>query len=296
MSKLKQVCSVAAYDFRWWHKNPRIFITFALAFILCFLLSDKAVKFAAEYGTTMQIVEVFIWTFDDGNSILLSSLLLVLLFADMPFLSAGTPFYLVRIDRKTWITGQALYIISATCIYMVFILASTSFLCMNNSFTGNMWSKTAAMLGYSGAGKNISIPAFVKTMEMSTPYACMGTVFLLMLLYSLLMVFIMLTFNIKMGQLAGVMSVFAFSLSGFLLTPKLLKTMFHIPDNLIYKANVVAGWLSPLNHATYNMHNFGYDMLPRLWHTYLIFIMLILVFYGFALHSIRKYNFKFTGT
>ena len=90
MSKLKQVCSVAAYDFRWWHKNPRIFITFALAFILCFLLSDKAVKFAAEYGTTMQIVEAFIWTFDDGNSILLSSLLLVLLFADMPFLSRDT--------------------------------------------------------------------------------------------------------------------------------------------------------------------------------------------------------------
>ena len=56
MSKLRNAFSVAGYNFRQWHKNPRIFITFALAFILCFLLSDKAVRFAREYETTMQIV------------------------------------------------------------------------------------------------------------------------------------------------------------------------------------------------------------------------------------------------
>ena len=71
MKMLKRSLSVAAYNFRGWAKNPRIIITFALAFILCFLLSDKAVKFAREYGTTMQIVEAFVWTFGDTNSILL---------------------------------------------------------------------------------------------------------------------------------------------------------------------------------------------------------------------------------
>ena len=50
--------------------------TVALAFILCFLLSDKAVRFAKQYETTMQIVEAFVWTFGDANSILLASLLL----------------------------------------------------------------------------------------------------------------------------------------------------------------------------------------------------------------------------
>ena len=90
------------------------------------MLSDKAVKFAKEYETTMQIVEAFVWTFGDSNSILLASLLLLLLFADMPFLSAGTPYYLSRIDRKTWLAGQAVYIVLATLIYMLFILGSTS--------------------------------------------------------------------------------------------------------------------------------------------------------------------------
>ena len=169
MYRFRQIGAVAVYNFRQWRKNPRIFITFALAFILCFLLSDKAVRFAKEYETTMQIVEAFVWTFGDSNSILLSSLLLVLLFADMPFISAGTPYYLMRIDRRIWIMGQALYIVLATGLYMVFILASTSVVCMRQSFIGNMWSETAAILGYSGAGKAVALPALVKTLEMSTP-------------------------------------------------------------------------------------------------------------------------------
>ena len=184
--KLKQILAVTKYNFRQWHKNPRIVITFCLAFVLCFLLSDKAVKFAKEYETTMQIVEAFVWTFGDSNSILLSSLLLLLLFADMPFISSGTPFYLMRIDRKTWLTGQAVYIVLATFLYLAFILVSTSLVCMRQSFVGNMWSETAAILGYSGAGQKVALPALVKTLEMSRPYECMATIFLLMLLYTLL--------------------------------------------------------------------------------------------------------------
>lgn len=294
--KIKQVFAVTTYNFRQWHKNPRIIITFCLAFVLCFLLSDKAVKFAQEYETTMQIVEAFVWTFGDANSILLSSLLLLLLFADMPFISSGTPFYLMRINRRTWITGQAVYIILATTIYLLFILVATSLVCMTQSFVGDMWSETAAILGYSGAGQAVALPALVKTLEMSTPYACMGTIFLLMLLYTLLMVFVMLIFNLWKGQLAGIVSVFDFSLYGFLLNPQTLKTIFQLPDELIYKANVAVGWLSPLNHATYHMHNFGYDLLPRLWQTYLIFGVLIAICFYLSLRAARKYNFNFTGT
>lgn len=296
MYRLSQIGSVAAYNFRQWRRNPRVFITFTLAFILCFLLSDKAVRFAREYGTAMQIAEAFVWTFGDANSILLSSLLLVLLFVDMPFLSAGTPYYLSRINRKIWVTGQAVYIAGATSVYLCFILAATALVCMTQSFTGDMWSETAAILGYSGAGKAVALPALIKTLEMSTPYAAMGAIFALMLLYTLLMVFIMLVFNLKKGPLAGVVGVFAFSLYGFLLNPQTLKTIFGLPDELMYKANVAVGWLSPLNHATYHMHNFGYDLLPRMWQTYALFGLLIILCFTLALRAIRGYNFNFIGT
>lgn len=295
MRRLKQIWSVSTYNFRAWNKNPRIIITFLLAFILCFLLSDKAVKFAEEYETTMQIVEAFVWTFGDSNSILLASMLLVLLFADMPFLGAGVPYYLSRIKRSTWLWGQILYICLATAMYMIFILASTSVISMGQSFIGNMWSETAAILGYSGAGKAVALPALVKTLEMSTPFESMGTIFLLMLLYTLLMVSIMLFVNIKKGQFWGVASVFIFSLFGFLVNPQTFNIFMKLSDEQMYIANLWAAWVSPLQHATYHMHNFGYDLLPRMWMTYAIFGGLIISMFLLALLAMRKYNFRFSG-
>ena len=296
MKSIKQILSVSAFNFRQWHKNPRIFITFILAFILCFLLSDKAVRFANMYETSMQIVEPFVWTFGDANSILLSSLLLLLLFADMPFINSSTPFYLMRIDRKKWILGQIVYIVLTTIIYLVFIFISTSVLCMEQSFIGNMWSETAAILGYSGAGNDVALPILVKTLEMSNPYECMLTIFLLMLLYTLVMALLMLWMNLKKGYMGGVISVFAFSIFGFLLNPETIKSIFKLPAQLMYKANVAVGWLSPLNHATYHMHNFGYDLLPKLWQTYLIFGIIIIILFILLLRAIRKYSFNFMGT
>ncbi len=292
---IHQIFSVMRYNFRMWRGNPRIILTFALAFILCFLLSDKVASFAYEHETTMQMVEPFVWTFGDSNSILLISLLLVLLFADMPFLGAGVPYYLVRMDRRNWLIGQVLYIVLATFIYMVFILAATAIICMKNSFSGNIWSETAALLGYSNAGETIVVPALVKTLEMSFPYQCMITIFGLMLMYTLVMAFFMLFFNILKGQLAGIIAAFSFSLYGFLLNPNTIKTLFKLPTELMYKANVAVGWLSPLNQATYHMHNFGYDLLPRMWQTFLIFGVLIVILYVATRIAIKRYNFIFNG-
>ena len=293
---MRQAFSVAGYNFRQWRRNPRILVTFALAFILCFLLSDKAVRFAVEHNTTMQAFEAFIWTFGDSDSILLSSLLLVLLFADMPFLSSGTPFFLVRTNRRTWITGQMLYTAAATTVYLLFILLSTALICERQSYLANMWSPTAAILGYSGAGQQVALPALVKTLEMSWPYPVTLTIFFLMLGYALTLVFIMLFFNLRYGQTAGVLSVFLFSVYGFLLSPDTIQKLFKLPDQAYYLANVAIGWASPLNHATYHMHNFGYDLLPRMWQSFAIFGLLIGLGWLASLRAIKNYNFNFTGT
>ena len=296
MNKYRQAISIVVYNFRLWKRNPRIIVTFSLAFIMCYLLSDKAVQFAIEHNTTLQILEVFIWNFGDSNSILLSSILFVMLFADMPFLSSGTPLYLVRTSRRIWVTGQVLYILVATALYLIFILFCTSFFSVQYSFIGNMWSPTAAILGYTNAGERVAIPALVKTLEMSWPYQSMISIFTLMLGYAGVMVMIMLACNLRYGQAAGVVSVLVFSLYGILMQPDTIQLLLRLPDEAYYIANVTIGWLSPLNHATFHMHNFGYDKLPRLWQSYTIFISLIVILYFAAVRAAKCYNFNFTGT
>ena len=106
----------------------------------------------------------------------------------------------------------------------------------------------------------------------------------------------MLFFKLKFGKGAGIAAAFGFSLYGFLLNPELFKQILHLPDELMYKANVLTGWLSPLNNATYHMHNFGYDLLPRLWQTFAIFVFIIAGLMFMILRAIRRYNFMFLGT
>ncbi len=295
MCKLKQVCLTAVQNFRRWRRNPQIILTFSLAFILCFLLSDKVIRFAERHDTLLQLSEPFIWTFGDANSVLIMSLLLLLLFADMPNLGNEVPFYLVRIDRKVWMLGQILYLICATMIFMCFVLFSTFILAGHKLYTANLWSNTAAILGYSNIGNKIAVPAFVKVLEMSFPYECMLHIFGLMTGYSLLMASIILFLNLcreNGGMIGGII----FSSIGLVLTPDLIAKWLHIKEEQMRYANIVFGWMSPLNQATYYMHNFGYDNLPRLWMSYLFFAVGSLIFFGLSLLKIRTYAFRFTGT
>ena len=63
----------------------------------------------------------------------------------------------------------------------------------------------------------------------------------------------------------------------------------------MYKANVAVGWLSPLNQATYHMHNFGYDLLPRLHVSYLILGGATVAMIALSMLKMRTFQFSFTG-
>lgn len=295
MYRIKQIWLTAGENFRQWRRNPQVWLAFGLGFVICFLLSNKVVLFSQEHNTMLQVLEPFIWTFGDANSILLVSLCLLLLFADIPNVGNEVPFFLVRMSRMTWMLGQILYQILGTLIFVGFILVSTCILAGLHSYSANLWSDTAAVLGYSQIGNQIAIPAFVKVLELSFPYSCMLHIFGLMLGYSVLLSGLILYLNLWKGNY-GMMGGILFSGFGFLMNPTMLASLFHISRERMQIANILFGWLSPLNHATYYMHNFGYDNLPKLWVSYVFFIIGSLILFGLSLWKIRNYSFSFTGT
>ena len=83
MRDIKQAFWIAGQNFYGWKKSPRIWMTFILAAILCLMLSDQIISHAIKYETILQVFEPFIWTYGDASSVMLSSLLLILLFADI---------------------------------------------------------------------------------------------------------------------------------------------------------------------------------------------------------------------
>ena len=64
---------------------------------------------------------------------------------------------------------------------------------------------------------------------------------------------------------------------------------------MYYRANLIAAWLSPLQHATYIMHNFGYDRLPTIGQTHLIFGGINFILIAVSLAWSQNVTFTFTG-
>lgn len=279
------------FNFLGFFRNPRVILTFLLGFVVSFLLSEKVVAVTGEYQSVMQAAEPFIWTFGDVTSMLLMSVLLLLLFTDLPKLTLASPYYLVRMTRRKWLAGQFVYIVICTGIYVLFILLSTTLLCIRYTFPGNLWSETAAMLGYSGMGERLQVPVTIKVMESITPYGCMAQVALLMLGYALTLGFLILVGNLLGGRKAGFLSGLLYSLYGFLLNPQVLGKLLGMEEYEMYKIRVFVGWVSPVNHSVYGMHNFGYDLLPTVGQSLLVFGVLLFLLWMLAEKLLRTYNF-----
>ncbi|MCR5305755.1 MAG: hypothetical protein K6E36_04565 [Oscillospiraceae bacterium] len=292
---VRQILLLTGLRFRQWRKSPQIRLAFGLGFVAVFLLTNKTVLFAQAHGTVMQIFEPFIWTFGDAKSILLISLCLLLLFADMPNLGAEVPLMLIRTTRRRWMAAQILYLALATVIFTAFLLLSSCILCAQYGYPANKWSETAAILSYSPLGQKIAVPAFVKVLELTYPYRCTLQIFLLMLGYSMTLAGLMFLGNLLRARLGMVLGI-AFSGFGLFLSPDTVSEWFHLSVYQSRRANILFGWLSPLNHATYYMHSFGYDNLPRLRESCLIFAAASAVLFLLAFRRSKQYAFCFTGT
>ena len=283
-------------NFRGFFKNPVVILTFIMAFILSYLLSIRVMEVAEYFECSVQMAEPFIWIFGDPTSIMLTSILLIFLFSDMPKLNAAAPFYLMRITKRQWLIGQFLYIVFATCIYTGVIMLFTCLLCARYSYVGNIWSKTAMYLAYSSIGTEMNVPSTVKVMESVKPYTCMFWIGGLLLCYCLTLVFLMMAAKLYLNRKSGIFVGFLYSLYGMLLDKDTLRMLIGWDEFEMYRVNSLISWISPLNHAAYGMHDFGHDNQPSLQQSVLIFAGILLALFLLSAFAMKRYNFTFLTT
>lgn len=198
-------------------------------------------------------------------------------------------------DAEKWLAGELLYVAAATLLYTGFMLLSTVLLCMKNSYVGDVWSETAAMLAYSKLGEDLSVPSTVKVMESMPPYFCMLQVAALIFLYSLCLSFVILAGNLIFKGNKGMIAGLFFSGFGFLLDPQTIGSLLGMESYEMYKVNVLTGWISPLSHAVYARHNFGYDRLPTVRQSLAVFGGLLILLVLLSMKALKRYPFTFLG-
>lgn len=62
----------------------------------------------------------------------------------------------------------------------------------------------------------------------------------------------------------------------------MLRVLLGFEEYEMFRVNVLIGWISPLSHASYGRHNFGYDRLPTVWQSCVVFLILLGVLIWFA--------------
>lgn len=292
---MRQITAVVRYNFMGFWKDPKVIMTFLLGAVLCYLLSGRVMTVVEAYDAPVQFMEPFLWTFGDTAAVLLSSLLVLLLFSDLPRFTPASPYYLYRITKKKWLAGQFFYVACVAGIYTGSIFVLTVVLCVKKSFIRNIWSDTAAMLAYSELGEELSVPSTVKVMESISPLECAVWAVLLLFFYIFCLGFVILAGNLFLGKNYGMLLGLLFSLYGFLLDQRVLGKLLGLEPYEMYKINILIGWISPLSHVVYGRHDFGYDGLPTVWESCLVFAGIFTVLAGIAMAGLKRFHFVFVG-
>ena len=296
MCNLREAFVCAGWNLYSLRKNPRFYMSLLLGFLLCWLLTDKTMAISRTYLTNVQLLEPFVWCYADDDSILFSALVMMLMFSAFPRLDTPASYLIFRTTRLNWLLGQIVTVFILTLGYSLMILVSSMVMCIGcNVFVVNNWSETATMLSFSPASFEVALTVMRKTVKLTTPYGCAVQIFLLLFQYALLMSMIQLTFTVLKSRKAGIIAALIINFAGYVLTPDRFMTWLQLPMEMQYYANLLSAWLSPLQHATYTMHNFGYDLLPRVHTSYMILggtSVALMIVSAIAMH---RFSFNFTG-
>lgn len=294
MFKRALVC--ASWNLYSLRKNPRFYMSLLMGFLISWLLTDKTMAISRTYLTNVQIFEPFVWCYADADSILYASLVMMFLFSAFPRMDTPASYLIFRAHRSAWLVGQIITTFVLTLGYSLLILLSSMAMCIGcNVFLANGWSETATMLSFSPASFEVALTVMRKTVKLTTPYGCAVQIFFLLNQYILLLSMLQLTFTILKSRRAGVCAAMLVNFIGFVLTPSRFMTWLNLPQEMQYYANLLSAWLSPLQHATYTMHNFGYDLLPKLWVSYAFFGGVTVLLVAVSVIFIRRFAFNFTG-
>ncbi len=295
MLNKSHVLSCTLWNLRSMRKNPRTICGFVLGFCLCFFLTQRIIELAGIFHTDIQIFEPFIWCFADAESILFASLAILLPLSQMPQLDAPAYYLVFRKGRINWLLGQILTAVIISFTYTLLLLGSAMILTLHRSFLNNQWSDTATVLSFAPEQFEVALTVVRKTVKLTTPYHCAGAIFFLVAQYILFLTFLNLIFSLRHGKKAGITAVIVVSLYAYLLNPDKLMSALNIPQEIKYMANIIAAWISPLNHAAYAMHNFGYGNFPSIMQSHLVFLILNIVLLACSYRIVKKSEFMFSG-
>jgi hypothetical protein len=264
--------------------SSRIFII--LFSIICYIeiIELPTLEVASIMGEPINILEPFVNICNSFITAILIPLVMLVLISDFPKVNSKYIFIIFRLNKRNWMVGQVLFIISLGLTYLIAILTVTSVIAMRQGFIANGWSLVTRNL-------RIQYPDLVRTSNATVivekglhihyrPYTAVLFSILLMLSLLVLISMILLAFNLIHKRMIGIFTVMAVLILGWLL--------------FIFQQDAL--WLFPFGNAILGWHNtsaFQQESVPT-WYSFVYFFVWIVIMMIITFKLLKQYSFYTT--
>ena len=222
-------------------QSGRIFMGFLLGFAFMGYWMRGFLRYAAETGEPVNILETFIVVEQHYVNLLFLILGWLLVVSDAPFMKGNLYLLLYRCGRRSWNMGMLLYVLIQAFLYTAAMAAFTVIISSRLGFAGNMWSSPVYSLALDAGNTicvkyNITFPWYAMMENMTVPQAFAVT-FLFLYLYLVFLGMLLYVCTLLLSGIWGIVVVMGVHLAGYLrMMDGYIETSFFaraVPGNFI---------------------------------------------------------------
>lgn len=203
---LKSAFFCARTEFVKWLLDARMIILVVLLIFIYNLVIVPLVSNAALMHEPINVFEPFIAVANSGAVLLIIPLVFMTLIADFPRIDTSTVFYIYRIGRVSWLTGQILKLVFMGLFFLTVIFVGTVVPVISDSFISDSWSNVATKFAiyYPEKSGNFGVRLLPENLynQMSVLEAAIES-YLLVFAYLMILGLILIAFSIIKKKTLG---------------------------------------------------------------------------------------------
>lgn len=137
---LRQCFSCAKTEYIKWVCDARMVILGVLLIFIYNFAITPLLQNAEKMNEPLNMLEPFIAVANSGAVLMIIPLVFMTLIADFPKIDNNTVFYIMRIGRKNWLTGQIIKLVMMAASYLAVIFIGSVVPMLTRGFWYNGWS------------------------------------------------------------------------------------------------------------------------------------------------------------
>lgn len=276
-----KIFRVAKNEYLKWITNPKMIIILVMLIFIYDYVIKEFVSAAGKMGVKLQALEGFIGTSNSRLLLMIIPIVFIGIMGDFPRVDHNAMFYIFRVGKINWFTGQVLFSVMASLTYIAVIAGFNIITVLGKCYFTNNWSDVVTKYyifapdDTGGIVNNLITGRLYNNMTPVTAFfniAGLMTLLLILISIILIMSFVLKNRTLGIGITAGIIC---------------------IGNVMTYMENKIR-WIFPTSHSVMEIH---FDEIYRkpifdIRFSYLYYIALIFIFIMVSIFNLDKLDFS----